>query len=388
MFLAYFLLSFILISAYVALIVYILHNWYKTPTITSHPSVRENSLDLYKNYNKPISILIAARNEQENIGQCLRSILDNIDVDLYQPEIIVVDDHSTDDTAYIVSGIDHDSIRLLRLEDHIENSNSINAYKKAALNLAVSHASNDLILQLDADVTIPPDFLQNLYGFLSDQNIEFAAGPVKMSGCNKLIHHFQQLDILGMMAVTAAGIQSSKWYMANGANMIYNKNDAVHDTQAIASGDDIYTIQAIAEKHSESVFFIKNKNFIVSTPPMDNYLSLYNQRIRWATKNKTMPNRWMQIMMIIPFLNALLLLAHFIFIIIYGELAVMIFLFHLWTKMAIDYVLLSEMTEYYNEIRSMRYFIPSNLMHVLYICFIGIMSLFVRKYTWKNRKVY
>ena len=49
----------------------------------------------------PFSIVIPARNEEENIGKTLASILkNNYPKELY--EIIVVDDFSTDNTAIIV----------------------------------------------------------------------------------------------------------------------------------------------------------------------------------------------------------------------------------------------------------------------------------------------
>ena len=54
-----------------------------------------------KNANQPfVSIIVAARNEEKNIGICLESLLkQNYPVDKY--EIIVVDDHSEDDTSTI-----------------------------------------------------------------------------------------------------------------------------------------------------------------------------------------------------------------------------------------------------------------------------------------------
>jgi len=371
------------VSAYCGLIIYVLHHWYNTPT-TSSDSIQETDP---KN-QAHITIIIPARNEANNIKQCIESILANSEIENYKPEIIVVDDHSTDATATIVSDINHPYVQLLSLQDHIQPSEKINAYKKAAINFGIQKSTNQLILQLDADIIVPQEFLSTINLFISRHHIEFVAGPVKMSECRTLLHHFQQLDILGMMAVTAAGIQSKKWHMANGANMLYNKRHVTYDAQSIASGDDIYTIQSIAEEDLDSIFFIKNKNAIVTTDAMDSYASLYNQRIRWATKNKSMPNMWMQLMMIIPFLNAIMLISHLVMTYFFGKTAIMIFLFHLMTKMAADYILLSEITDYYGEKRSMRYFIPCNIMHVLYICVVGVMSLFIKKYTWKSRKVY
>lgn len=59
------------------------------------------------------SVIIAVRNESENIKQCIQSILDNeIKENLY--EIIIVDDHSTDDTLAKIQNFHNDNIRFIQ----------------------------------------------------------------------------------------------------------------------------------------------------------------------------------------------------------------------------------------------------------------------------------
>ena len=102
-----------------------------------------------------VSILIPARNEAHNIGLCLQSILDNH----YPPhllEILVVDDHSTDETGAVVRQIQaaltqkgHPSLlRLLCLAEYgVEG-------KKMALTQAVRQATMPLVLTTDADCVV------------------------------------------------------------------------------------------------------------------------------------------------------------------------------------------------------------------------------------------
>ena len=49
-----------------------------------------------------VSVLIPARNEEKGIGAAVASALQNEGISL---EVIVLDDHSTDDTAFIVEAI-------------------------------------------------------------------------------------------------------------------------------------------------------------------------------------------------------------------------------------------------------------------------------------------
>ena len=63
------------------------------------------------------SVVIPARNEAANIKACIDSILAQ-DYPKDQFEIIVIDDFSEDDTAFIVKSMGHDfsNVRLLRLQ--------------------------------------------------------------------------------------------------------------------------------------------------------------------------------------------------------------------------------------------------------------------------------
>src|SRR5262245_39018213 len=72
-----------------------------------------------------ISVIIAARNEEKNIARLLTS-LENQDYPKDLFEVIVVDDHSSDNTATIVQNFP--SVKLVKLE-----FDNINSYKKKAI---------------------------------------------------------------------------------------------------------------------------------------------------------------------------------------------------------------------------------------------------------------
>jgi len=69
-----------------------------------------------------ISVIIAARNEEENIGKLLLS-LEKQTYSRHLFEVIVVDDHSTDNTALIAQGFAF--VKPIKLE-----FDNINSYKK------------------------------------------------------------------------------------------------------------------------------------------------------------------------------------------------------------------------------------------------------------------
>jgi len=379
-FVLYFSIVILVVCAYCYLIIYILNQWAAIESIPDNTKDGDPSLS-------GVSIIIPARNEAENIISCLKSILSNDGVENIKPQIIVVDDHSIDNTAQLVIDVESPYVQLLSLNIDGNNSNPINAYKKAAISLGLSQCKYDYVIQFDADTIVPKEYLKTIIKYKNENKAEFLAAPVKFYPCDNLLHHFQQLDILGMMAVTGAGIQSSKWYMANGANMSYRKDNVQFSPQDLASGDDVYTIQKVAEEKPESIFYIKDAKAVVTTAPVNSYADLYQQRIRWATKNKMMPNLMMQMMMGVPFINALMMLAHIPMMIVFGMPAILLFLFHLMVKLMIDYIFLKEITTHFDAHESMRYFLPANLMHIVYIACIGALSFFIKDYKWKGRTV-
>lgn len=96
-----------------------------------------------------ISVIIRTKNEAMWVGHAIQSVLDN----LYKPEIIIVDNHSTDETISIVRQFLQDSNLI---DKNNRNYARIKIFKiqyytpGKALNYAVKKCTNDLILVLSA----------------------------------------------------------------------------------------------------------------------------------------------------------------------------------------------------------------------------------------------
>lgn len=81
----------------------------------------------------PISVIIPARNEEENIKSCLDTIL-NQSYPEHLFEVLVVDDFSSDNTAAIVSAYASQNIKLISLRNFVE-AKALNSYKRKLLRL-------------------------------------------------------------------------------------------------------------------------------------------------------------------------------------------------------------------------------------------------------------
>ena len=85
-----------------------------------------------------ISVIIRCRNEEELIGLSIQSVIDH----LKNPEIIVVDNQSTDESMKVVSLFDRHNITKYSLNG--------NYTPGKALNFGVEKANNDIVLILSA----------------------------------------------------------------------------------------------------------------------------------------------------------------------------------------------------------------------------------------------
>ena len=89
-----------------------------------------------------ISIIIRNRNESEYIGFAIQSCLDHFD----KPEIIIVDNNSTDDSLHTVNLFkDRTNIHIINIKDYTPGK---------SINLGVQKSTNDYILVLSAHAQI------------------------------------------------------------------------------------------------------------------------------------------------------------------------------------------------------------------------------------------
>ncbi|MEK7470753.1 MAG: glycosyltransferase family 2 protein [Patescibacteria group bacterium] len=110
-----------------------------------------------------LSVVLAARNEEENIGRCLDSVKGVAD------EIIVVDEYSTDKTVEIAKKYG----AKVFLEPHHDN---FHVTKQKAL----EKATGEWILQLDADEVVTPELAKEIKLVISEQSTVYSVKTNKL----------------------------------------------------------------------------------------------------------------------------------------------------------------------------------------------------------------
>jgi biofilm PGA synthesis N-glycosyltransferase PgaC len=165
----------------------------------------------------PVSILIAAYNEEASIADTLRSLANQDYPGAF--EVIVIDDGSRDRTASIVDACDQDGLRLVR--------QPANAGKAAALNRGLGGARYDLVVTLDADSYLYRDALRNLVErYLADPpNTRAVAGTMLVRNSRRnWVTRAQEWDYFhGIAAIKRVQSLYQGTLVAQGAFSLYER---------------------------------------------------------------------------------------------------------------------------------------------------------------------
>lgn len=336
------------------------------------------------------SIIIPARNEEENIRVCLNSIYDNnYPKELF--EVVVIDDHSTDSTAAVVAKLKErfTSIKLIRLADEVQGK-KLNAYKKKAIETAIAQATKDWIVTTDADCVVEENWLRNLDAYIQEKDAVLVAGPVKLVDTGSFVSVFQCLDFLSLQGITAASVSAGMHSMCNGANLAYEKKafDEVNGFKGIdnvASGDDMLLMHKIKKRFPGRIGYIFSKDNIVSTDPMPDWKSFFNQRIRWASKAENYDDKSIFWVLVIVYLyNVMLTVLPVLAIwnIFYLKAVVVLGLI----KTVAELTFMYPVAKFFDERRLLWVFPLMQPLHIVYTVTAGWLGKF-GSYQWKGRKV-
>ncbi len=340
-------------------------------------------------HNIRFSIVIPARNEALNIKACIDSILAQ-DYPAEFFEVIVIDDFSEDDTAFMVKAFSHEhpNVHLLSLADYYKPG-EMNSFKKKAIEKAVSKAKGDWIVTTDADCMVPVQWL-SLYNDYIQQNLPhnklvFIAAPVMFIKEKGILNEFQILDFLALQGITAAAVGAGKHSMSNGANLAFEKSAFIavggyQGVDQIASGDDMFLMHKMKVTLSNRIGYLFNPGAIVLTKAMGNWKEFIMQRIRWSSKARYYDDKtifWVLLLVYLYNLSILLLL----FVGEYRSLLITIAF-----KTFFEMFFLEPVTKFYKLSGQLRYFPLYQPLHIVYTLVAGLFGQ-VKTYTWKGRRV-
>jgi cellulose synthase/poly-beta-1,6-N-acetylglucosamine synthase-like glycosyltransferase len=341
--------------------------------------------------NVHVAVILPARNEEDNIEECLNAIF-NQTYPGSNFELIVINDNSTDKTADIIEKYSSQkpNIRLLNLADYFLEG------KKNAITIAIDNTNAELIITTDADCTMGPDWLQSIVSFYDQTNAEMIVAPIAFKDEDGFFQKMQSLEMIALMGSTAGALSFGKAIMCNGANLAYTKKvfkelKGFEGIEEKPTGDDVLLMYKVNYKHKNAVKFLKNEESIVYTKAKRTLSDFIQQRKRWVSKDMKMLNHetiWVSI--VVYLFNIMILLvcsltsfASIKSVIYLPFLEISLIL--LGIKCVIDFLLLFLAASFFKKKILLSLFIPEQLIYIIYVVVIGFPGN-KKSFSWKGRK--
>lgn len=329
------------------------------------------------------SVIIPFRNEADKLEGLLQSFVDLDYPDQF--EIILVNDFSSDNFKPIVEKF-KEVLLHLRCIDSVFSDISP---KKVALSLGISKAKYGWIVTTDADCIVPKNWLKAYNQKIIESRAVLIAGLVQFSDEKTFLDRFQCLDLLGLQATLLGTFGRQKPILCHGANLCYAKTlfyelNGFKSHQNIASGDDVFLLEAAQKKYPDKVMVLNSLEAAVSTYTEPTLKKLLSQRTRWAAKASAYKNANIKIVGLIVFTMNLLLIILGILSLL-GFLSPKIFWLIFLSKFNIDAFILYGMARYFKQESVLKSYILSSFLYPLFSA-TSVLLGFTIGYTWKERK--
>jgi len=248
-------------------------------------------LAIYKKPHKkdhvehPISVVICARDEAENLANNLPGVL----VQEYSTthEVVLVNDNSEDETKYLLEEFKK-SFKNLNPVLLSQEAKMING-KKFPLSIGIKSAKNETLLLTDADCVPASEHWMRLMqdGYVEGIEIVLGYGAYRKKPgiLNKLIRFETFQTALQYFSYALAGLP----YMGVGRNLSYKKevfmrNKGFSSINQMPSGDDDLFINQVANKKNTAIVIDHDAHTI--SEPKTNLHDWMNQKYRHYTTSK------------------------------------------------------------------------------------------------------
>ncbi|MCB0430400.1 MAG: glycosyltransferase [Flavobacteriales bacterium] len=344
------------------------------------PDVRDHRPDTR------VSVVVAARNEANNIVGCLDALM-ALDYPFDLLEVIVVDDHSDDNTwqlanEFVERKVPGPVVKVLRATN--------GTGKKQALTEGILAAGGQLVFTTDADCRTPPQWLRMMVRVYESHHPRMMLGTVRLEG-KSAFQQWQSLEMAGLMGVTGGMAGWGSPSLANGANIGFERQ-AFLDVGGYgshmdkASGDDVFLLGAFKKSYGKkSIRFVKDPRATVATHAIPGWSDFIQQRIRWASKIMAMKDFHIFFGAILVYFLHLFLLTTVLLSVIWPG---MLFgwLMAMCIKCLFDFLFLYLVGS--PPVRKWLWFkvLPAQCLNIVYVPWSGLLS-FRGAYYWKGRRL-
>lgn len=332
-----------------------------------------------ESYQPVVSVIVAARNEEEYIGDCVRSLL----CLEYPPEkldIIVVNDSSTDRTGDILEAFGPRP--FLRILSTPQSKGNLHG-KTNAIELGIKYARGEIIMLTDADCTVRPSWVARTVKYFGPST--GIVGGFTLLTTGNLFERIQCLDWLYLFSVASATVGWDIPLSVIGNNFAVRRDAYLrtggYENIPFSVTEDFALVQAVLRHSDFRIRFPLDPLCLVQSHPCRSLRHLYRQKQRWGVGGLDMVFRGVLIMAISWLIRFLMILAliftHFI-------AAALLAL----TIIAFDLLLLWKPMRKFSALKKLlRSFLPFEVYLTLYVLTLPIIALASKSVVWKERRI-
>lgn len=367
--------SFLLTGLFLCVVAFIVIGW----NAIKRPQVK------LEGFTTKVTVMIAARNEVESIHLTINDILAQ-DYPKHLTEIIIVDDHSTDNTSQIISSYADRGVKLLQLNE----DKPLNSYKKKAIAEAIKLSNGELMVATDADCRMGSKWLSSVAGYYEMEQPFMISSPVSYFEERSLFERMQALEFYSLIATGGAFIGNGHASTCNGANLAYRKDifyevGGFKGIDDLASGDDELLLQKVAARYPGKIGFLKWYDAVVFTHAKHNLSSFMQQRRRWASKSVKYKDKKVVALVVGLWLFNLSVLANLCYG-LYDTNYLIVSGIQYLTVFLAELALLWPVTTFFKR-RKLMLVLPISIpLYFVYFVYIGLLGN-KGKYNWKGRMV-
>lgn len=224
---------------------------------------------------KKVSVMVSAKNEEENISNFITNILSQSSENY---ELVLIDDNSLDKTFEIAE----------KFSDIILKKNPFSG-KKSALKYGIDFCSGDFLILTDADCFGNRYWVETISktAFAYDADMVLAPVIICAEDNSNIFQRLWQAEGFSLITITAGTCIWGRPVMSNGGNIGYKtfffKNNVLSLNKKYSSGDDMFMMES-AQRQRKKIVYVKDRNAVVRTFGPKNLKQLLRQRSRWVSK--------------------------------------------------------------------------------------------------------
>lgn len=363
----------VVMISYFLLLLLLIYGWNKSKAFAPVVLTGERNL----------TVIVPFRNEAITIHHLIRS-LNDLNYPLDKFEVILVNDHSEDNSENVVRSLIHDKPNFLLV--NLEEGDS---GKKNAITKAVELAKGDFIATTDADCIVPPDWLQIIDASFSSDSVKMVFGGVRLRE-GSFFSRLQAIEFSSLIGSGASTLGLGFFSMCNGANLAFRKNafEGVNGYQGnleVPSGDDEFLARKIDHAYPDSIRFLKTKEAVVITKPAHSLKAFFNQRLRWAGKWKY-NSSWSTKLLAIQILMVQMVFIGLILMASTQNDPLWLIILLIAVKILLETLVIYPVAMFLGTKWSWFAFFVLQLIYPIYVIAIGIMSQGMT-YSWKGRSL-